>query len=111
MKIYLATPYNDPSPEVRQQRFEDINRVAAKIINDYGFLVFSPISHSHPIAEVGNLPKGFDFWKQYDKSFIEWADEVWVYATERKKSKGVAYEIALAKKLGKRVCHLKEGWA
>lgn len=32
MKIYLASPYSSPDPNVRQQRFEACNEAAAMIM-------------------------------------------------------------------------------
>ena len=34
-----------------------------------GVLVFSPISHTHPIAAYG-LPLGWDFWERYDREYL-----------------------------------------
>jgi hypothetical protein len=68
--IYLACPYSDSDPTVRQQRFEKVNRFAAELMRT-GVMVFSPISHTHPIAVAGELPKGWDFWERYDRTFLE----------------------------------------
>ncbi len=51
-KIYLATPYTDFDPAVRAARFFAVNKVAAHLMKK-GFLVFSPISHTHPIVISG----------------------------------------------------------
>lgn len=97
MKIYLATPYSDPSPEVRELRFLEINIVAAKLIA-LGHTVFSPISHSHPIALAGDLPLGHRYWGKSDRSFLDWADELWVYlAPGWSSSKGLLVEVKYAK--------------
>lgn len=100
IKVYLATPYTG-TPEQQQARFEKVNAVAAKMMSD-GLLVFSPISHTHPIALAGDLPKGWEFWKEYDLTFIEWCDELHVLKLDGwKESTGVTAEIELALKLGK----------
>ena len=71
-------------------------------------LVFSPISHTHPIAAAGNLPVGWEFWKQYDLTFIEWCDELYVLMADGwRESTGVTAEIKLAKELGKPVRYLE----
>lgn len=67
--IYLATPYSDPDPEVREYRFREVNKAAAKLIEQQHF-VFSPISHTHPIAKEGNLPRDWAYWEEYDKRMI-----------------------------------------
>ncbi len=69
-----------------------------------GFLVFSPISHTHPIAEAGDLPKGWEFWESYDRTFLEWCDRLHVLKLPGwRESIGVAAEIQIAGQLGKPV--------
>jgi len=53
--IYLACPYSHPDSNVREYRFKMANRAAAKLMRD-GHIVYSPISHTHPIAMEGDLP-------------------------------------------------------
>lgn len=107
-KIYLATPYSDRDPEVRESRFKAVNVVAADLMSK-GFLVFSPISHTHPIALAGDLPKGWEFWQAYDETFIEWADELWVLPQAGwEDSVGVTAEIKLARDKGKIVRFLEQ---
>lgn len=49
-KIYLCHPYSHPDPAVRRQRFESANDLAGRLMRS-GFVVFSPLSHSVPIAD------------------------------------------------------------
>lgn len=72
-KIYLACPYSDPDPAVRETRFQAVNRIAARLIREE-HIVFSPISMTHPIALNGELPGTWEFWEAQDISFIEWCD-------------------------------------
>ena len=103
MKIYLAGPYSDPNPTIRHKRFEALNAIAANIMED-GHIVFSPISHSHPIAVQCGLPKGFEFWFEWNKNFIDWCDEVWVADLPgRDESAGLLAEIEYAGSIGKPV--------
>ena len=107
-KIYLATPYSHPDPQVREFRFYEVNKVAARLMCE-GNLVFSPISHTHPIAVAGDLPRGWNYWKDYDSSFIEWADEIYVLKVLGwKQSTGVQAEIKLAEAMGKPVIYLED---
>lgn len=74
-KIYLAIPYTwNPN-----KSFEIANKVAAKLIID-GNIVFSPISHSHVIADhmQQDLRWSYDLWMKQDLAMIDWADEVHV---------------------------------
>ena len=78
-KIYLACPYSHKDKAGRERRFEAANRAAGKLMQD-GHIVFSPISHSHPVAKtIGEANAlSHNFWLRQDFAFIEWADEVWV---------------------------------
>jgi hypothetical protein len=98
--VYLACPYNHPDRAVRVRRFEAVNRVAAKLMNE-GLHVFSPISHTHPIAEAGNLPLGWDYWQQYDRAYLTHCHKLIVLMLDGwRESKGVAGEVAIAEELG-----------
>ena len=98
-KIYLCVPYSHALQEVRQVRFELVNKLAAQLMVK-GNIVFSPISHGHSIAQAGSLPTDWKFWKQTSMSFISWADEVHVYMLEGwKESIGVTKEIEYARAL------------
>ena len=105
-KIYLAIPYSwDP-----EAAFEIANSVTATLMEE-GNVVFSPISHSHPIADyMGNDVRfDHDFWMAQDLPLVEWADEVHVVSIGDdgmeliENSRGVQQEIAHAKMLGKTV--------
>ncbi len=85
-KAYLACAYSpvgvyDPeeAERIRAERFEMANRVAAWLM-EHGYVVFSPISHSHPIARyvgAGNL-KSYDFWLGQDFPWLDACDVVFV---------------------------------
>ena len=47
--IYLASPYSDRDEAIRQRRFTQACQAAADLMRR-GYLVFCPITHSHPIA-------------------------------------------------------------
>ena len=66
-----------------------------------GVYVFSPISHTHPIAEAGSLPTGWEFWEAYDNIMLSRCTKLIVLMLDGwKESKGVAAEIKIAEKLG-----------
>lgn len=105
-KIYLATPYSHQDTAVMEQRFDAVNKIAAQLLND-GHHVYSPISHTHPIALAGELPKTWDFWEAYDRVFLEWADELYVYMQDGwEKSVGVKAEIEIAHSMSKPVFYI-----
>lgn len=106
MLIYLASPYSHPDPSVMQRRFEEICDVAGRLMRD-GVHLYSPIAHTHPIAVRQDLPRGWDFWKQYDEKLLAACSELWVCTMDAwEQSKGVAGEIEIALALGKPVRYI-----
>lgn len=53
--IYLASPYSHADPAVQRHRYKEAQRATAEMMIE-GRVVFSPIAHSHPIAERFDLP-------------------------------------------------------
>lgn len=85
-----------------QQRFEHVCRVAASIMAD-GHSVFSPIAHSHPIADYlpPSLRTDFEFWMAEDLPILRFADELQVLTLNGwRESKGIKREMAFAESLG-----------
>lgn len=105
-KIYLAIPYAW-SP---QRAFGIANRVAARLMRE-GHIVFSPITHGHPIADhlPADIRTDSAWWVERERSFIEWADDVLVIAPGEEgydlisKSAGCQREMKIATELGKPV--------
>ena len=63
--------------------------------------VFSPISHTHPIALAGDLPKGGEFWQAYDRAMLRACGKLAVLMQEGwQESVGVQAEIAIAREMG-----------
>lgn len=103
--IYLARPYSHPDPAVRQERFAAACRAAAELIRR-GHVVFSPVAHSHAIAQHG-LPLDWRFWSRHDRRYLEACDEVAVLMLDGwRESVGVRAEIAIARELDKPVRYL-----
>jgi hypothetical protein len=96
--IYLAVPYSHPDEAVRLERFHRVNAAAASLMAQ-GICVFSPVSHSHPIASSGiELPTGWEFWGAYCHTMLSACKKLLVLKLEGwDKSIGVAGEIKLAK--------------
>ena len=98
--IYLAVPYSHPSPLVRHNRFEAVNRFAATLMQQ-GEGVFSPISHSHPIEDHFTETKSWDFWQKQDLPILKVCKAVLVLCLDGwEQSVGVAGEVSEAEKLG-----------
>lgn len=109
MKIYLATPYTSPNCFIEAVRFKKVSKKAGELIK-LGYIVFSPISHSHPIAlEHASMPRNAKFWMKQSREFIKWCDVVCVLKLEGwKDSVGVSAEMSLAEEFGKRIHFIKE---
>ena len=98
--IYLACPYSHESREVRLARFHAANLAAGKLM-EKGHIVFSPISHTHPIAEACALPLGWEFWRHFDESYLSISAGLFVLCIDGwRESAGVTAEIAIASQLG-----------
>ncbi|MCK9326206.1 MAG: DUF1937 family protein [Bacteroidales bacterium] len=82
-------------------RFWQVNRVAGELMKR-GYVVFSPISMTHPIAGVCSLPGTWDFWKLQDLPFLDWADELHVLCISGwDTSVGVTAEVEYFRAAGK----------
>jgi len=109
-KIYLACPYWHDEEAVRDERLRLVTIKAGELMLE-GYNVFSPLTHSCPIAEAldpdEHFPDGdygHDFWLNQDESFIEWCDELWVLRLEGwLQSDGVRWEQDKAHEIGKKV--------
>lgn len=99
MKLeYLACPYSHSSKEVMGQRFNIVNKVAAKLIAK-GRFIFSPISQSHPMVEYG-LSTDWEYWQEYDNFILSHCSKLIVLCLPGwDTSVGVQAEIQIAKRL------------
>lgn len=103
--IYLSSPYSHHQPSVREDRFHAACQAAAYLMRA-GHVVFSPVVHTHPIAEFG-LPIEWAFWERQDRHFLERCDEVVVLTLDGwDESVGVHAEVQIARELGKPVRYL-----
>lgn len=102
--IYLACPYTF-NPELS---FEICNFVGAKLM-EQGYIVFSPISHSHPISKMmkTELANDHDFWLSQDLPFMDICDYLYVIDIKGmdgmnliKESRGCQKEIRNADRIG-----------
>lgn len=95
-KIYLGIPYTF-NPKLS---FKIANKVAGELMMK-GYVVFSPISHSHPISKyIGDYQLDHDFWMKQDLPFLADCDGMIVVVPMEhggyntiKNSKGLQKEI------------------
>ena len=76
------------------------NKAAAYLMSE-GEIVFSPISHTHPIHLAGSLPGDWQFWEQFDKIYLGYSKKIIVLMLPGwDTSKGVQAEIKIAEEIG-----------
>jgi nucleoside 2-deoxyribosyltransferase len=98
--IYLASPYSHPDADLRTLRFQQVCEIAGKLMVD-GLVVFSPIAHTHPIAELCSLPSSWNYWHKYDLVMILGSCKVIVACMDGwRESKGLTAEIEIAHRHG-----------
>lgn len=100
--IYLACPYSHPEHYMLVARHLLVNKVGARLMAA-GHYIYSPISHTHPIAEAANgkLPRGWDFWEGYDRRMLSFCDRIAVLRLPGwETSTGVQAEIKIGQEMG-----------
>lgn len=107
---YLASPYAK-YPLGREAAFQLACRTAGGLMQD-GVAVFSPIAHSHPVAEACSyLPDSHEFWvEQVDLPMMRAAIGIIVLRADGwQESKGMTWEIGWFKAQGKPVVPMDPG--
>ena len=100
MIVYLASPYTHDRVEVMEQRYRAACR-AAGVLMKQGYVVFSPVAHSHSVAVHGLEPEqqtNFQFWMDQDLPVLRKCDILMVLMLPGwDRSRGVAREIEVAR--------------
>jgi hypothetical protein len=120
--VYLATPYSvgkkgsyvagdtgTASKNLKTRRYKQACKKAAELM-EKGYVVFSPIAHSHAV-EVNGMEKirTGDFWLDQDLEILDRCDKLFVYKMKDwEASRGIAREIAFAEKHGIPVEYIEE---
>ena len=110
-KIYLAIPYSKMDGDLS---FKIANEMMVHFLNK-GSNVFSPITHSHPLTNLG-IRGDWKFWEQIDLEFIDWSDEMIIIIPPTNNnisgidlilsSIGVQAEIEYCNKSGKKIRYI-----
>ncbi len=99
---YLASLYSHPDAAVREARFREACRCAAALMRQ-GYLVFSPIAHSHPMVEFG-LAGDYRFWEEFDGLMMAACSRMIVLTLDGyQDSIGVQAEVKAMRALGRPV--------
>lgn len=100
--IYLGCPYASNDYEIMASRYFGVTEVA-KALTRAGFVVFSPITHAHPIQQR----TGWSFWQHLDLPILSICQLMIVYQLEGwQQSVGLTAEIEFAGSLGIPILYL-----
>lgn len=97
--VYLASPYTPTGTESIADRVDAAAKYAAKLMQQ-GYSVFSPIVHSHYVADHldESLRLDHEFWMQQDLAILRSAAKVVVLKLPGwERSRGIARELEAAK--------------
>ena len=98
IKIYLASPYYHHDPRVRSDRVELASMTAARLM-EQGFVVYSPITHGHNLADhlLPANAHSHDFWMRQSIAMLQACDRLCVLPTPGwQESKGLREELQCA---------------
>lgn len=71
--IYLASPYSHDNPAIREERYQLALIACARLIG-LGAVVYSPIAHSHVIAQTGAIPGDWQTWEKQCMALLDKCD-------------------------------------
>lgn len=98
--IYLASPYSDPDPAVRQLRYEKVLSAMAMLAENK-IPCYCPIAVWHPVSVDHSLPGDHLFWEKQDQAFLLYCREGWFLNLDGwRTSKGMISEAMFLGKLG-----------
>ncbi|MHA2069828.1 MAG: DUF1937 family protein [Candidatus Thorarchaeota archaeon] len=81
-RVYLASPYSHKDAAIREERFNAVALATAYVMEEFGYIVYSPIVHSHVVAQYLDNELDHQFWLTQDLSHIATCQELWVYKLE-----------------------------
>lgn len=103
--VYLATPYTKYKNGINAA-FQDAAILASKMLTQ-GYKVYSPISHTHPIAIYGGIDPTSEMWVQFDETMMAVSDTLIVGMMEGwEDSWGVKKEIEHFRERGKMIAYM-----
>lgn len=107
--VYLATPYSK-YPAGPVVAFERAAALAARCLTA-GIKVYSPITHTHPIAIHGGLdPLDHKIWLAFDEAMMDAAETLLVAKMAGwQESSGIVHEIEFFRSCGKPIFYLDPG--
>lgn len=105
--IYLASPYTDPDPLIREIRYLAAASALRTMLRN-NIWTYSPIVHCHHLSQIWKMPHDAAFWLEYDQTMIRGARSVTVLCLPGwQRSVGVKGEIEYSLSLGKQISYLQ----
>lgn len=111
---YVGGPYStkgvtsEQSAIVRLDRFNKLTVAAVMLTTAKRWNCFSPITHSHPMHEMG-LGGDWEFWKRIDTEYVSASERIVIVTLDGwEQSTGVAAETKLAQEFGIPIFHMTE---
>jgi hypothetical protein len=101
--VYLASPYTHKDKSKWTERFHAAVDCMGWLMNNIknGQYFYSPIAHTHPIAERCTLPIEWEFWAHFDECILSRCSEMWILTIPGFTiSTGVKAEREICKKFG-----------
>jgi hypothetical protein len=109
--IYLASPYSSDYADIIERRVSLVQDATAKLI-EQGHLIFSPVVHSHPLADQVsfshiNTDTRTSGWMSHDLAMLDCCDELWILMIDGwEKSRGIAAEYGHAINTHKKIRYI-----
>jgi Domain of unknown function (DUF1937) len=92
--IYIASPYSDPDPKVREYRYLQVCYYTIGLLSKHEW-AYSPIAANHDMAERFKLEQATIKWLPYNFALLSSAKEMHVLMLDGwKDSFGVTAEVA-----------------
>lgn len=102
MLNYLASPYTHPDKQRRRKRARAVIMLACRLIQEKKLHIFSPIAHTHAIAECGDLPSDIAYWEEFDTILLKASSRLLIATIEGwEESVGIAVERKIMASLGR----------
>ena len=107
LDVYIGCPYSHHDERKRHKRFLKVTRISAIIsIKIKNIVVYSPITHSHTMAEMYDMPHDWEFWSIIDLRFLELCKVLAVYTLPGwTESVGLSAEIMYAQNRNKPIIY------
>jgi hypothetical protein len=94
--LYLGSPYSSRDQAKQHFRFRSAGHAVTYLLQQ-GIHVYSPIVHCHQLAIDYDLPKDFEYWREYNEAMLEPASMLMILKLDGwKESMGLDGEIRFA---------------